>query len=184
MPDEDEDATSEAETEEVGESEIITIVEFSDFQCPACANAAPLASSVVDAFPGKVKLVYRHFPLDSIHPNARKAAIAAEAVASINNDKFWDMHDMLFENQSEWSNVRDRGELTDIFVTYIEKLDIDRNEFLARIEDNSVAELVNTDSKAGTQLNVNSTPTFFVNGIKVSAQQLYSTVESLINSTD
>jgi protein-disulfide isomerase len=170
----------ETESEEGESPEMITIVEFSDFQCPACKAAAPLVGLVTEAFPGKVKFVFRHFPLDSIHPNARRAAIASEAVASINSDKFWDMHDLLFENQNEWSSAKNSNELNDILVTYVEKLDIDRTQFLERIEDNSVIELVNNDSNIGTQLGVNSTPSFYVDGVKVSAPQLLSTVESLL----
>ena len=172
------------EASQAAEQETITIVEFSDFQCPACKIASPLARSVVDTYPGKVELYYRHFPLDSIHPNARNAAIAVEAVASINGDKFWEMHDLLFENQEEWSAAKNRKELNDILVTYVDKLDIDRNQFLERIEDKSVIELVTNDSNAGTQLGINSTPTFYVNGVKVSAPQLLSTVESLIVSSE
>lgn len=163
---------------------LITVVEFSDFQCPACKSASTLGSLVTATFPGKVRFIYRNFPLDNLHPNARNAAIAAEAVASINKDKFWEMHDLLFENQEVWSKAKNRQELNDILVTYMDKLDIDRTQFLERIEDNSVIQLVINDSNTGTQLGVNSTPTFYVDGVKVSAPQLLSTVESLINSSN
>ncbi len=164
-------------------SEIITVVEFSDFQCPACKAASSLGDVVTSTFPGKVRFIYRNFPLDNIHPNARNAAIAAEAVASINKDKYWEMHDLLFENQEVWSKAKNRQELNDILVTYMDKLDIDRTQFLERIEDNSVIQLVTNDSNTGTQLGVSSTPTFYVDGVKVSAPQLLSTVESLVNSS-
>lgn len=180
-------STDTASLDESGTSqnqEIINIVEFSDFQCPACKAAAPLGASLVQAYPGKVQLVFRHFPLDSIHPNAKSAGIAAEAVAAIDETKFWPMHDLLFETQSDWSNIRSTDELNDTFATYAEQLDIDRNEFLEKIEDNSVIELVSTDSNTAIQLGLNSTPTFFVNGIKVSAPQLQATVESLIGNNE
>ncbi|NCO12177.1 MAG: hypothetical protein COZ34_00755 [Candidatus Pacebacteria bacterium CG_4_10_14_3_um_filter_34_15] len=164
-------------------SNLITVVEFSDFQCPACKAASSLGELVTSTFPGKVRFIFRNFPLDNLHPNARNAAIAAEAVASINKDKYWQMHDLLFENQEVWSKAKNRQELNDIFVTYMDKLDIDRTQFLERIEDNSVIQLVTNDSNTGTQLRVNSTPTFYVDGVKVSAPQLLSTVESLINSS-
>lgn len=169
---------------EVAQAETITIVEFSDFQCPACKAAAPLANAIVQAYPGQVQLVFRHFPLDSIHPNARSAGIAAEAVAAIDETKFWPMHDLLFENQSNWSDIKNTDELNDTLATYAEQLDIDRTEFLEKIEDNSVIELVSTDSNTAIQLGLNSTPTFFVNGIKVSAPQLQATVESLIGNNE
>lgn len=178
---EGETSTSSGSTDQ--NSEIITVVEFSDFQCPACKAASPLADLVTSTYPGKVRFIFRNFPLDNIHPNARNAAIAAEAVASINKDKYWEMHDLLFENQEVWSKAKNRQELNDIFVTYMDKLDIDRTQFLERIEDNSVIQLVTNDSNTGTQLGVNSTPTFYVDGVKVSAPQLLSTVESLVNSS-
>lgn len=181
---EDESAMATDSADENPDQEMITVVEFSDFQCPACKSASGLGKLVTDTYPGKVKFVYRHFPLDTIHPNARNAAIAAEAVGAIDKEKFWDMHDLLFENQDQWSDAKSKKELNDIFVTYVEKLDIDRTQFLERIDDNSVIEMVTNDSNTGTQLGVNSTPTFYVDGNKVSAQQLLSTVQSVIAGTE
>ena len=158
----------------------ITIVEFSDFQCPACKSAIPAVDAVKAAYPGQVQVYYRHFPLDSIHPNARTAAVASEAAASLDEAVFWDYHDRLFETQQQWSNIRDRQELKDTFATYASELGLDRTQFLERMEDNSIAELVNQDVSLGTRLGVNSTPTFYVNGIKTSAPELLTTVESVL----
>jgi len=175
--------STEEEMKNIENAKLITVVEFSDFQCLACKNVSTLGELVVNTFPGKVRFIFRNFSLDSLHPNARNAAIAAEAVASINKDKYWEMHDLLFENQEEWSNAENGEDLNDIFVTYMDKLDIDRTQFLERIEDNSVIQLVTNDSNTGTQLGVNSTPTFYVDGVQISAHQLLSTVESLVNSS-
>jgi protein-disulfide isomerase len=177
------EATAEAQTATSSvqlNQELVTIVEFSDFQCPACKAAQPAVERVKAAFPGKVQIVYRHFPLDSIHPNARLAAIASEVVSSFDASKFWLFHDKLFEQQQVWSEITDRSELKERFADYAVELGLDRMQFLERMEDNSLAELVNLDVSLGTQLAVNATPTFYVNGVKTSAPQLITTVESLI----
>lgn len=79
----------------------VIIVEFSDFQCPACAGFTPFMEQVLNDYPENVALQYRHFPLDMIHPYADAAARAAEAAAA--QGKFWEMHDLLFERQQDWS---------------------------------------------------------------------------------
>lgn len=157
----------------------VTIVEFSDFQCPACKATYPLVKEVMAQFDGKVELVYRHFPLDSVHPNARLAGAASEVAKSY--DKFWEMHDLLFERQEEWSEINNQDELKAKFSDYAQELQIDKNEFLTKIEDESYAEFVQNDSVAGTQLEVDSTPTFYVNGSKTPAPQLKSVVQSLLD---
>lgn len=177
---ESQDATDSSEVAE----ETITIVEFSDFQCPACKAALPALEAVKSAYPGNVEVFYRHFPLDSIHPNARRAAIASEAAAALQPENpavFWQYHDILFENQQSWSEIRSRDELTDTFASYAEELGIDRTAFLEKMEDDSIAQLVNEDVSLGTRLGVNATPTFYVNGIKTSAPQLLTTVETMLN---
>jgi protein-disulfide isomerase len=159
---------------------MITIVEFSDFQCPACKASLPAIDQVLSKYPEQTQIIYRHFPLDSIHPNARTAAIASEVAASFGSQEFWDFHDLLFEFQGDWSGILNRSELRDTFADYAQSSGIDRNEFLERMEDNSFAEIVNNDVLAANQLGVNATPTFFVNGVRTSAPQLLATVESLL----
>lgn len=155
----------------------IEIVEFSDFQCPACASVAPLVQSVADQYPDDVKLIYRHFPLSSIHPNAQLAAQAAEAAADF--DKFWPMHDLLFTNQDNWAGMSG-NDFTDQLASYAQQLEIDKNEFLTRIESQDIKQRVAEDSSAATKLNLRGTPTLFVNGVQTSAPQLQATVESLL----
>lgn len=157
----------------------VTIVEFSDFQCPACKATYPLVKEVMAQFDGKVQLVYRHFPLDSIHPNARLAASASEVAKTY--DKFWEMHDLLFEKQEEWAAIKDQKELKEKFAEYAQELQIDKTEFLSKIEDETYAEFVQNDSVAGTQIEIQSTPTFYVNGSKTPAPQLKSVVQSLLD---
>lgn len=81
----------------------ITVIEYSDFQCPFCARSYPTMGQVLKDYAGKVKLVYKHFPLNSIHPKAQKAAEASECAKD--QGKFWEFHDKLFENQTEWASL-------------------------------------------------------------------------------
>ncbi len=159
----------------------IQIVEFSDFQCPACRSAHKLMPNLLQKYPDKVEIVYRHFPLSEIHPNAMLAAQAVEAAGEM--DKFWPMHDLLFERQAEWESL-DKAAFLDQLGKYAEQLQIDKTDFLARIQLESVKQKVAEDIKDGTALNVDGTPTFFVNGKKTTAPQLMSTVESLLTSSD
>lgn len=175
-----EESTNSADSQVEENQELITIVEFSDFQCPACKAALPAVDRVKATYPGQVQIIYRHFPLDSIHPNARLAAIASEAAASLDEAKFWLFHDRLFAEQQVWSEISSRSELKETFATYAADLDLDKTQFLEKMEDKSIAELVGLDVAAATQLGINSTPTFYVNGTKTSATQLLTAVESLL----
>jgi protein-disulfide isomerase len=130
----------------------VTIVEFSDFECPHCAAAHPVLSRVLQQFDGKVNLVFKHFPLDS-HKNAVPAALGA--VAAGKQGKFWEMADALFEHQRELSPEKVR-ELA-------QKLGLD----MARFDDDVAAEAtrarVESDKKEGVSVHVQGTPTLFVN---------------------
>lgn len=177
-----EDVPEATDSAEQSQNEVVTVVEFSDFQCPACKASQPAVENIKKLFPGQVEIVFRHFPLDTIHPNARLAAISSEVVFSLDNSKFWPYHDRLFVEQQSWSDISSRDELKNTFASYAAELGLDRSEFLERMEDNSFAELVNLDVTVGTQLGVNATPTFYVNGIKTTAQQLQATVESVLTN--
>lgn len=154
----------------------VTIVEFSDFQCPACKAVEPLVAELMTTYGDRVELVYRHMPLDSIHPNARLAAQAAETAAQ--HDKFWEMHQRLFEKQTEWSEITDREELITTFAEYAEGMAISREEFLESIESKEVKDAVQGDVTTAVASGLQGTPTFFVNGTKTAAQQLERTVQS------
>jgi protein-disulfide isomerase len=163
------------------ESAQVQIVEFSDFECPACKATQPTLNAVMQQFGEEVQLIYRHFPLDTIHPNARDAAYASEVAAM--SGKFWEMHDLLFANQEEWSEITNRDELHQKFSEYAEQLQIDKNEFLATIKDNQqVKDLVQADSQAAMDINVAATPTFFVNGQQTAAPQLIQAVNAALQS--
>lgn len=172
--------TDLAHTKGATESATVTIVEFSDFQCPACRAAEPLVAQLAQEFGDRVRFAYRHFPLESIHPNARPAALAAEAAAR--QDRFWPFHDLLFDKQDEWSGVNNQNELRDLFVGYAESLELSTDQFRSDLDSPEVAAAVNADVALATQANVNATPTFFVNGTPTTTAQLRSSIETLLAS--
>lgn len=139
----------------------VTIVEFSDFQCPACKSYAPVLNELVKIFPNDVRLVYKHFPLRSIHLRAQGAAEAAEA-ASLQG-KFWEMVDKLFSGQEIWS----KGKGSDQFEAYAKEFGLDTLKFKNDLASNEVKNAVNDDYKEGLDIGINSTPTFYLNGKKI-----------------
>lgn len=147
----------------------VTIVEFSDFQCPACAAIHPLIKQVKAQYPNDVAMVYRHFPLSSIHPYAQVAAQAAEVAGQ--DGKFWEMHDRLFEQQLVWSSLKTQDEAVAKFAEYAQEFGIDKQSFMERIESDKVKAAVAEDITVGTRINVDSTPTLYINGQKVTAPQ-------------
>lgn len=142
----------------------VTLVEYADFQCPACQANVPLVQQVLAEYPEEVKFVYKHFPLSSIHKNAVPAGIAAEAAGK--QEKFWEMHDLLFEKQAEWS-VLGASEVKERFVEYAQTLGLDVDTFRQDMEDKSLAEKVNEQQNEGINLGVMGTPTFFANGKRI-----------------
>lgn len=136
----------------------VTIVEFSDYQCPFCSRAEPVVKQVLERYPTQVRLVYRHLPLDSIHPMARPAAIAAACADT--QGKFWEFHDRLFANA--------QGLGTELFATLADELELDRADFDACLTSPEAAAIVQRDSDDGAAAGATGTPAFFVNGIKLS----------------
>ncbi|MEX0895815.1 MAG: DsbA family protein [Patescibacteria group bacterium] len=159
----------------------VTVVKFSDFQCPSCRAAAPLVTDLKERYPEDVQVVYRHFPLDSF-ANSRLAATASEVAAE--SGLFWEYHDLLFDNQQTWSAISGRGEVLEEFAGYAEQLEIDKAIFLERMEDSELMQNVETDRQVGEALQVTATPTFFVNGERISAPQLLAAVESALATSD
>jgi protein-disulfide isomerase len=136
----------------------VTIVEYADYQCPACASYNPLLSRLTEEY-SEVAVVYRHYPLVTIHPNAFNAAKASEAAGK--QGKFWEMHDILYEKQTEWSEERNaRGK----FFEYAEGLELDMEKFESDFDSNEVKGRVEKNLFEAQALGLNSTPSFFVNG--------------------
>ncbi len=138
----------------------VTVVEFADFQCPACGAAHPIVKQILEQYQGKINFVYRHFPLPQ-HKNAELAAEAAEAAGE--QGKFWQMHDLIFQNQKEWS---ESSQALDLFISYAKGLGLDEEKFKKALSENKFAEKIIRDKNDGSAVGVNSTPTFFINGQK------------------
>ena len=146
----------------------VTIVEFGDFQCPGCGAAHPVLKKVLAQYtdPSKVNFVFRNFPLESIHPNARLAAEAAEAAGV--QGKYWEMHDMLYEQQNEWS-TSDAAQ--DIFTNYATALGLDVDKFKVSVGQRLFKAVIDADLADGNAVQVSGTPTFFINGVLFAPRQ-------------
>lgn len=134
----------------------VVIVEFSDFQCPACAAALPAVKSLLSLYGKDIKLVFKHFPL-RMHPKAPEAARGAECAGG--QGRFWEMHDLLFESQAEWSEAG-----PDWLAVYVKRLKLDEAAFAACMKDPATDASVAADLSEGDGVWVGSTPTFFING--------------------
>ncbi|MBI2639367.1 MAG: thioredoxin domain-containing protein [Candidatus Sungbacteria bacterium] len=153
----------------------VVLVEYSDFQCPACAAYYPLVKEAAKEFADDAQFVYRHFPLSQIHRNAELAARAAEAAGR--QGKFWEMHDIIFEKQSEWASEKNAREL---FRQYAETLGLDLERFSQDIDSSGVISKVADDYRGGFDSGVNSTPTFFLNGQKLQNPRSYDEFRTII----
>jgi protein-disulfide isomerase len=144
----------------------VTVVEYGDFECPYCGEAYPIVKRIQEEMGDKLCLVFRNFPLKELHSNAFSAACAAEAAGKQN--KFWEMHDMLFENQDALHDV-DLQE-------YAEALDLDIDQFIKDMRSEEIAKRVQEDFMNGARSGVNGTPTFYINGIRYDGSNDYDTL--------
>jgi protein-disulfide isomerase len=137
----------------------VLIIEYSDFQCPSCAMVSPVMDEVLKAYPTQVALVYRHFPLKQVHLQAELAAQAAEAAGT--QGKFWEMHDLLFQNQTQWAENRGAKQK---FGEYAKGLGLNIGQFNQDINSKEIRGLVKADYLSGLEQSLSSTPSFFING--------------------
>ncbi len=144
-----------------GTSSKVTIVEFGDYQCPACGNAYPNLKKVVAENKDSVTFVFRNYPLP-MHKNAKAAAEAAEAAGA--QGKYWEMHDMLYDNQTAWQSS---GTPSIMFADYATKIGLDVDKFRGYLNANDGAARIKVDQDDGDALKVSSTPTIYVNGKQV-----------------
>lgn len=149
----------------------VTIIEFSDFQCPYCRRVQPTLNRLMHEYEGKVRLVFRDFPLRNIHPQAQKAAEAAQCAAE--QGQFWPYHDKLFAVTS--LQIADLKQ-------YAQELGLDRQQFEACLDTGKYADEVEQDLQDGTRAGVNATPSFFVNGRPVSGAVPYDQFKEVIEA--
>lgn len=148
----------------VGESAVrgpagaaVTIVEFADYECPFCARNVPLVKQILEAFPNDVRFVYKEFPLTSIHRNAMGASKAA--IAAQQQGKYWEMHDLLFENFQKLD--------AEALPEYARRIGLDVAQWEKDMESAEVEKRVQEDLRVGRAVGVRGTPTMFVNGLRV-----------------
>jgi protein-disulfide isomerase len=149
----------------------VTIVEFSDFQCPFCSRAASTVEQVLENYPGKVRVVFRHFPLE-FHKQAPKAAEAA--ICAQDQGKFWEYHDTLFKNQEKL--------MPDDLKQHAQSIGLDSAKFEECLNSGKHAELVKKDMAAGQKAGVTGTPAFFINGMMISGAQPIDEFKRLIDA--
>ncbi len=153
----------------------VTLVEFGDYQCPACGAAEPIISRIVSEYKDKIRFVFRNFPLPS-HRNAKVAARAAEAAGD--QGKYWEMSEKLYQNQNEWS---DKTDPRTIFIGYAESLGLKVEQFRADLDSDKYNDKIERDYNDGIDLGVSSTPTFFFNGEKQVGVQDYNKLKKQID---
>ncbi|MEK7615720.1 MAG: thioredoxin domain-containing protein [Patescibacteria group bacterium] len=158
----------------------VVLVEYSDFQCPACRNFEPTIKEVLAEYGDRMVLVYRHFPIYASHKNAKLAGQAAEAAGK--QGKFWEYHDLVFEKQDEWKSLKDPAS---IFIEYAKSLSLDVTLFESDMNSDEAKHSVEDDANEGTRYGVNSTPTFYLNGVKLqldSYDQLKNAIKTAVGA--
>lgn len=147
----------------------VELVVYEDFQCPACGSFEPIVKEVTESFGDQISYTFRHFPLDNIHPNARAAHRAAEAAGK--QDKFWEMHDIIFSNQEQWSSGRS---INNIFEGYAKQLGLDIEKYNSDFASAEVNSTINADKAEGNDKGIKGTPSFFINGTQVNNSDIQS----------
>lgn len=148
----------------------VTIVEFSDFQCPYCGREYPVIERLMKEYDGKLRLVFRHFPLD-FHPFAEKAAEAGACAAD--QGKFWELHDKMFTNQQKLA--------VDDLKGYAKAVGVDAQKFDKCLDSGEKKPAVDADQKAGSEAGVSGTPAFFINGIFINGAQPYEQMKQAVD---
>jgi protein-disulfide isomerase len=149
----------------------VTLVEYGDYECSHCGHAYPIVKALQKKFGKQLRFVFRNFPLREIHPNAEVAAETAEFAAT--RGKFWDMHDLIFENQNSLSEQM-LGRL-------VQRLTLDKQALTEALGSGAFAERVQRDFSGGVRSGVNGTPTFFVNSQRHDGDFELETLRQAIN---
>lgn len=152
----------------------VTLVEYSDFQCPACGAYFPIIEQAVAEYGDRLSFTYRHFPLAQ-HKNALAASYASEAAGA--QGKFWEMHKLIFEHQTDWAEENNAPE---IFKRYAQELKLDLARFTADVASTETKDAVSHDKETGQRSGVNSTPSFYLNGKKMQNPRSYDELKALI----
>jgi len=151
------------------------LVEYGDFQCPACAAYQPLVNQLILDFKDNIYFVYRFFPLTQVHKNAMISAQAGYAAHK--QGKFWEMDNLLYTNQKSWEESLNAKE---IFINYAKNLKLNIDKFKKDLESDEGKKIINEQYRQGLSAGVNSTPTFFLNGAKIETPRSYNDFKKLV----
>ena len=155
----------------------VTLIEYADFQCPACASYQPIVKQLLAEFEGKILFVYRNFPLTNIHKNA---VISAQAgLAAHKQGRFSDMAETLYDRQKDWENLSDP---TSLFIDYAKELKLDINKFKNDLNSDDTKNFIKDSEKLAVSEGMNSTPTFVLNGAKIKSPNTYDDFKKLIDN--
>jgi len=149
----------------------VTIVEFSDFECPYCKEVQTMIKEVLTSYPDQIKLVYKHFPL-TIHDNAQKAAEASQCAKD--QGQFWEMHDLIFEDQSKVAVVDLKNSA--------KKLKLNITDFNECLDSGKYTQKVSDDLETGLSYGINGTPAFFINNQFLSEVRSIDDFKNIIDS--
>jgi protein-disulfide isomerase len=142
----------------------VTLTEYGDFECPACGGYYPVVEQVVEKYKADIQFQFVNFPLTQIHPNAMLAHRSAEAAS--NQGKFWEMYNLLYQNQSTWTSLTP-AQAEAAFRSYAESLELDMTKFETDQKSQATNSIINADVSKGKGLGITSTPSFFVDGKKI-----------------
>jgi protein-disulfide isomerase len=152
----------------------LTVVEYGDYECPYCGQAFVIVEKLLKTFESTMRLIFRNLPLAEVHPHAQAAAEVAEAVGEQGEDKFWAMHDILYENQRSLGNDALRG--------YVEDVGADLDQVEKALASGSPSARVEADLEGAIRSGANGTPTFFVNGVRYDESWFYEPFEEYLRS--
>jgi protein-disulfide isomerase len=165
-----------SDSHEINAHSKVTLVEFGDFQCPACGAEYPIVTQILQNYKGKINYVFRNFPLPQ-HQNAQAAAEAAEAAGA--QGKFFDMFNQLYSNQDTWGETSNP---MSYFTQYAQALHLNMKEFTTDVTKKKYASKIQKDINDGFAVGVNATPTFFLNGVAIQGGLPYSEFSTQIDA--
>jgi protein-disulfide isomerase len=151
---------------EGNEDALVTLVEYADYQCPYCGEAHPVIKRLQKSLGTKLRFVFRNFPLTHAHPYALLAAQAAEAAAL--QGKFWEMHDMIFENQEKLE--------PEVLPLWAHEVGLNMNQFAKAVSEGKVTKRIEEDHASGVESGVGGTPSFFINGTRYEGEDDYDSL--------
>lgn len=155
----------------------VVLTEYADFQCPGCGAYYPIVKQLTQNYKDKILFVYRFFPLENVHRNALQASEAGFAASK--QDKFWPMHDILFEHQNDWAELTDP---TSNFISYAQQVGLNVDQFKKDMTSSATESYIKSQEQAALDLGLPGTPSFFINGKQIQNPAGYDAFKQLIDN--